>query len=508
MNPSLTNLNTQSNGGALMNTIRPLQKQSIRILLLLTPALLLLTAGCTKSFLDIKPKGELIAQSVNDYDNLLNNGTLVNVPASAGPAMAQIPMGDETVSVDPYFTNTDLRTQRLFRWDDVVYDPGQDALEMTDLMPQLYTYNKIANEVLDAPDGTLPQKQALKAEALANRAWTYLLLANYYGKPYNPATAATDLCFPIITEADVTATKFDRATVKACYDFMVSDLTAAIPALPKETSSRARMCRSAAEGLLGKVYLFMGRYSDALSQFNTALADLPVNMPVAFSDLNQTMAVGGSLGYNPFITPLTLLAGVTGWTNTENLFCRQFLNYWTTLQNDILLSPAAASLYQPSDQRLKFYGPFAFGGGSFIMPGALRRVGPGTVQFGLMLPDVYLMRAECEARSGDLANANADLTTLRTNRMAPADATVNINDQDSLIRFVINERTREFAIQGYRWFDMRRLSVDPLFSNTVYTHQFMSAAGTITTYTLKPERLTMRFAQKIIDQNPGMQNNP
>jgi starch-binding outer membrane protein, SusD/RagB family len=460
--------------------------------------------GCNKSFLDIQPKGKLIAQTVNDYDQLFNNTSLLNATADA-----QLPMGDEVVAVDPYFTNTDLRTQRLFRWDDVIYDASQDANEMTAIMPQLYTFNKIAGEVMGSAGGTDQQKQALKGEAMANRAWCYFMLANYYGKPYDSTTAAGDLCYPIITQADVTTTSFTRASIKDCYDFMISDLSYAISVLPKETPSRVRMCKSAAEALLGKIYVFMGRYSDALVQLNAALGDLPVNTAVSLYDLNQTMTVDGPWGYDPFLTPYLFLSGTPlGWNNQENLFVKQFTNYHSFLESDLLLSPAAASLFQASDQRLKFFGTQAFGGGGFILPGAMRRVGPVSVQFGMMLQDVYLLRAECEARKGDLTSAKADLETLRIKRMSGADVTVTVPDQNSMIGFVLNERTREFALQGYRWLDMRRLSVDPLFSNTVYTHQFITASGSVNTYTLKPARWVMRFPQKIIDQNPGMQNNP
>ena len=94
--------------------------------------------------------------------------------------------------------------------------------------------------------------------------------------------------------------------------------------------------------------------------------------------------------------------------------------------------------------------------------------------------------------------------------MPAAAAAVNITDKNELIRFVIDERTREFAMQGYRWFDMRRLSNDPLFANErLYKHEQLSATGAVVnTYTLKPERFALRFPQGVIDANPGMSNNP
>ncbi|WP_431292931.1 RagB/SusD family nutrient uptake outer membrane protein [Pedobacter sp. P26] len=78
-----------------------------------------------------------------------------------------------------------------------------------------------------------------------------------------------------------------------------------------------------------------------------------------------------------------------------------------------------------------------------------------------------------------------------------------------MIRFVIDERRREFAMFGYRWFDMRRLSVDPLFANDVYTHKIYDLQGNVlSTYTLSKERLTLRFPLKLMAQNPDITNNP
>jgi hypothetical protein len=52
------------------------------------------------------------------------------------------------------------------------------------------------------------------------------------------------------------------------------------------------------------------------------------------------------------------------------------------------------------------------------------------------------------------------------------------------------------------------LSVDPLFSAITYTHTLYSATGSTTVFQLKPERLVLRFPQKLIDQNPNIVNNP
>ena len=128
---------------------------------------------------------------------------------------------------------------------------------------------------------------------------------------------------------------------------------------------------------------------------------------------------------------------------------------------------------------------------------------------GITYPEYFLLRAECKARTNDLAGAREDLEILRKKRMPATDAVVNISDRNELIRFVIDERQREFAMTGYRWFDIRRLSVDPLFSGKTYTHVIYDISGkALETFTLTPDRMTLRLPLKLMAQNPSMDNNP
>lgn len=471
--------------------------------------LVFFATACSKDFLDIEPKGKFIAKNITDYDQLFQNTTLINTGTS--PANAQIPMGDEVAVIDPYFIGAQLRTQRLFRWEDKVYNDDEDAFEMLAIMPQLYTYNKVINEVMDAEGGTLEQKEALRAEGRANRAWAMFMLTNYYGAPYAESSANSDLSIPLLVHADVSQDVFKRATVSEIYNFILQDLNEAIPHLPINPPLRTRMSRAAAEALLGKVLVFMGRYEEAFLTLNMSFSHLPSTFVTQLYDLNVTMAAGGTWGYDPN-RALTSFQSLypPAWNNIENLFPKQHgLAGWNSELSDILLSPEALKLFSKNDQRLKFFTPQPSGGGAFAL-NSLRRRNSGTqAQFGVRIAEMYLLRAEAAARIGKLEQAVQDLEALRLKRMPVAEAKISPLEQSSLVKFVIDERVREFALQGQRWFDMRRLSKDPLFSNTIYTHIYYGANGAIKEQiTLRPERLTMRFSEKVLAENPGMKNNP
>ncbi|MFD2556481.1 RagB/SusD family nutrient uptake outer membrane protein [Sphingobacterium tabacisoli] len=467
---------------------------------ILLTGLVLFLASCQKDFLEVTPKGRLVADEVADYDLLLNNLELISINASA-----QVVMGDEIAAIQPYFDGGRLKNQRLFRWDAIVYEPSENASELETPIKNIYVYNKIINELPEATNGTEKQKASLQAEARAGRAWTYFLLINLFGKPYHATTSATDLGFPILESADVTANTFTRASVKEVYDFIIKDLVQAIPNLPATPSHRVRMSKIAAEGLLGKVYLFMGNPEEALKHLNNALTGLSNStVPLALYDYNKTFGPGGeflpitSFGPNyPFVPNIK-----------ESIYAKQ--TYWPASSNDLVLDKRTVNLFDPTDLRLNFYSSNAYYGPAYPS-GFLRRTGPSNIQMGVIVPDLYLLRAECKARLNDLQGAKEDVEFLRKHRMPIALAPVSspiADTQLSLVNFILEERVREFALSGYRWFDMRRLSVDPLFKDQKYTHTLYSATGSpIDTYTLKAERLTLRFPQKVMDENPEMQNN-
>ena len=462
--------------------------------------------SCKKNFLDVDPIGKVIATTTNDYNNLFYTTTLL----STGASDIQISMGDEVAGVSTYLSPAAIIVQNAFRWEKDMYLDTENAIEFTTLTGQVYLLNKITNEVMGSTEGSESEKRALQAEARATRAWSYFMLINYYGKPYHSATAASDPGFPIVTEADAAATSFSRASVQAVYDFIVKDLSESIPDLPRNSIVRQRMNKSAALALLGKVYVFMGDYEKALVQLNLAATVLPTNVITEIYDYNQTLAVGGGWGYSPTVNSYT--NGPAPVLSNEAMLARNFNSKFMPNSNFLLLTQEAYKLYGTNDQRKKLFTARAtpFSSNVTFPLNMVRRYGYSTIpSYGITYPEYFLLRAECKARANDLTGAKEDLETLRKKRMPSTEAAVNISDRDEMVRFVIDERQREFAMNGYRWFDIRRLSNDPLFAGKTYTHVIYDINGVaLETYTLTPERMTLRFPLKVMELNPSMSNNP
>ncbi|EDM36921.1 hypothetical protein PBAL39_18644 [Pedobacter sp. BAL39] len=468
-------------------------------------------SSCKDSFLEVDQKQRIVATRVADYELLMNSKDLYDF-SSEGGWQSTVLLGDEVAAESDFLNSGTIQTQRLFRYEDVVYEEGQDSYDQKYFHNNLYNLNKIINEVGDATEGTEQQKQVLIAEARATRAWVYLQLINFYAKPYDASTAASDLGYPIIKTADISIRYFSRNTVQEVYDFILEDLNTALPALPVTPKAATRMGKAAAEAVLGKVYLYMGRFPEALTHFEASFAAIAQqNNPARLYNFNETFADDGSF------LPIDEYAGPNGIGNnpndyTESVLVRtHYVGSYQPIGNDgLVLTEATQALFGSTDLRLNFYTVNT----PDLEPnpsGRLRRYSTTYNKFGVQLPDLYLMRAECRARQNNLTGAVEDLLTLRRNRMPEEDAAVpaNVsNNQRDLLHFIMDERIREFASEGYRWFDMRRLHKDPLFSSVLPPHIEYDSNNNPTAYPLREERLTLRLPSFYIAANPGMPNNP
>jgi len=464
--------------------------------------------SCKKAFLEVVPMGKIVAKTTDDYDKLMNSRDFYYYRTEAG-WVEPVLMGDEVAAEANYFGSEYIQ-QQLFKWAGNIYrlDDGE-PLTMKLMLKNMYTCNKIIAEVMASEGGSEDRKTVLQAEAKATRAWLHFQFINYYAKPYFAATASSDPGFPVIDKASTTDEQYARASVQEVYDFIIKDLKDAVAVLPVQVPAmRTRMCRPAAEGLLGKVYLFMGRYHDALPLLNDAFTNLESSGRVTLYDYNKTFGPGGSFlpvdEYNGPHSPFN------NYNDLTEDICTKFFAA-SVAYSGVVLAPSAQELFSPGDLRLNFYtnrNP----DGSPNASGRIRKYGTNYSRFGLQLAELYLMRAECRARLGDLQGAKTDLEILRRHRMPVGEAVVPneiAGDQAALIPFIIEERVREFAMEGHRWFDMRRLSVDPLFAGKVITHTVYNSDNSTTVYTLKqPERLVLRFAPYIMSANPGMPDNP
>jgi hypothetical protein len=275
----------------------------------------------------------------------------------------------------------------------------------------------------------------VKGEALYFRAYAFYNLAGLFASQYTSASASTDLGIPLKLSADINDNP-GRGTLQQTYVQITEDLIQASLLLPLTQAYLTRPSKPAAFAMLARVYLSMENYDTAFLYADSCLQTYSY-----LQDFNQLNA-GVSLPIAQF--------------NPETIFFSELRLANIIRETSAIVDSSLYSSYSPMDLRKGIY---------FILSGGYLRVRPAytgtTLRFfgGLATDEIYLIRAECNARKGNTTAAMSDLNTLlltrwKTGTFIPFTAT---NAQDALSQ-ILTERRKELIFRGLRWTDLKRLN--------------------------------------------------
>lgn len=435
-------------------------KYQNRIIGIIFLSFILLQLSCKKDFLDAKPNVSLIVPSTAaDYQSILDNNTLSNLFNNNQPALNEIGAGDFYLTYTAWqgLDNSQERTSYL--WSPDIFQ-GQSSFDWDDAYKRILYENIVLDGIVKVSSNAanLSAWNNVKGTALFYRAYDFLGLVEEFAKAYDPATASTDLGIPIRTNSDVNV-KSTRASVQVTYDQIISDLNIAKSLVPITPLFPTRPGKAAIYGLLSRVYLSQGKYSQALVYADSCLQIS--NKLLDFNSLDTTASYPISRFNVEVIYHHTL----------ENVSALD--NYNPNLIADSNLYKS----YSDNDLRKRIYFKTVSG---FITCNA--SFGGRSVRFGgLTTNELYLIRAECYARGNNIVAAMNDLNTLLKSRwvtgtFVPYSAS---NSTDALMK-ILAERRKELVYRGLRWEDLKRLNKDPATSVTL-TKIFNGQ-----TYTLSP----------------------
>jgi len=413
--------------------------------------LAVLLCSCQEQFLDKKPQQSLLVpRTVSDYQALLDNAnSLMNV----APFLPLAADGDFRVS-ETGWNNLAQPVRSTYLWSDEI--AGQ--LSDWDIpYKQIFTCNVVLEGLESlSEENQSPAYRNLKGSALFFRALAFYNLAQQFAAPYDQARATALAGIPLPLSSDINLL-MPRASLETTYAQILADLAAARPLLDQTPQLLTRPSQVAVCALLARIYLSMQDYSNASGQASLALAEKKTLL-----DYN-TLQTGSSL---PF--PVTLNV-----PNPEVIFYLRANN--TFLANQAVFADSAlVARYDDQDLRkqLFFTGQLQFKG-SYT----------GTIYpfQGLSTDELYLIRVECLARSGQLAAAVQLLDELlQTRWVKGAFLPHSAGSQEQVLSLILSERRKQLVGRGLRWSDLRRLNQDPQFAQTL-KRTFSSQV-----YTLKP----------------------
>ncbi|MFN1834466.1 RagB/SusD family nutrient uptake outer membrane protein [Balneola sp. MJW-20] len=375
-------------------------------------------------------------------------------------------------------------------------------------------YNLIqdANVVIGAiPDGVIPaaEKSQYQGEAYFFRAFAmhHLVRALGYEPGNSPSSgdgAGWDLGIIIRTEPVLGLTQADarpRNTVAEVYSQIRSDLGEAITLLGQnQESSRNYVQQAAAYALLARVELYARNWQAAAN-----------NAASALSNTSAALATGADVvtmfDETVFSTHPEAIFEVEVNPNTEGQGINSSLNVYSSEQwvAQIPTNSLLALYDQANDQRWNWFTPCFSQQENAPVSGCTNNGGLMiTKWFGekgqftddiphFRVAEMLLIQAEAYLNGATGGTAAGALNTLRAARGVADIAAPTIDD-------ILDERRRELAFEGQRFFDLKRLgrsiTKDPEVLGSAVTIQYTD----------------VRFLDDIdpddLDDNPELVQNP
>ena len=394
---------------------------------------------------------------------------------------------------------------------------------------QAYLAISAANRIIGViPDNATADMRQLKGENLFIRAMLHFNLVRVFGRPYAQG-AGNNPGVPILKDglSEKEQLTIPRSSVKEVYEFVLADLLKAeqLMTYPK---SNAFASKEVAQALLARVYLYMENNDKAIEYANKVI-----------NSGRYSLVPGGELANYFRIAPEA---------NKETIFCIRHIKtedrgfgaigsmYFSGDANGNPQNQAvsgwgeiyASQKYMdfinknPADRRKAFIAPLMDASTGTVRLNT--RLTPATpmyyinkynMQEGIVnlsspvylrLAEMYLIRAEALAKQNKIAEALADVNTIRTRAgiatYTPSDLTAA---GKTILDIVLEERWLELAFEGHRAYDLFR-NARPMVRNYPGSH----VLGGSINQTVPPgdNRIIFYIPQSQIDANPSLTQNP
>jgi starch-binding outer membrane protein, SusD/RagB family len=378
---------------------------------------------------------------INMSTNNIGQGGLTNIPLITGLSSDELSLfaGVQNQIQIQYYSNS--------------LNPSQ--LDGSEPWNTIYPIIFVANSALEglaASTGLTPSvKKQLIGEAKFMRAFCYFYLTNLYGD------------IPLATKTDYKANaSLERTAQDIVYTQIEADLKDAQTLLSdvylkstllSPSTERIRPTKWAATALLARMYLYIGRWSEAADQSSSVISNTSLFDIVPLTDVflkNNMEAVWQ-------LQPVNV-----GW-NTED--AKTFIVPASGLSefvNPVFMGRSLLSSFENGDlRRVAWVDSVIVENDTIYFPNKYRSAtqdDPVTEYNTVFrLSEQYLIRAEAKYRLNDYAGSLSDLNVIR-NRAGLQQLTDN--SDASIFKAIIHDRQIEFFTEwGHRWLDLKRLNV-------------------------------------------------
>ncbi|MBT1704906.1 RagB/SusD family nutrient uptake outer membrane protein [Chryseosolibacter indicus] len=422
-----------------------------RVIILFT--FLLCISSCSDDFLEKKSdKSIIVPTTYNDLQSLLDNNVDV---FNMDPGLGFIGSDDYTIE-EMYWQYLNTPTERnAYIWNTEIYE-GETGYDWNAAYKQVFYSNVILEQLdrLDPSEAEINTWNTLRGSALFFRSMAFFNLLQLFASPYHANDLEGKPGIPIRLTADINA-PITRASLRESYDQVIADLEEALALLPVHAAYKTRPSKTAAYGLLARIYLVMRDYEKA-----KVFSDSCLVHSSALMDYNQ-------------LDPAK--ARPIAQFNEEVIFHSTQTSYG--IRVDAYVNVDLYASYDNNDLRKVIFVRNV--GGKPVFRGWY--TGSTRLFSGIATDEIYLTRAECFARLGDKDKALADLNLLLQNRCANGTFVPRAaSTAEEALAIVLAERRKELLFRNTRWSDLRRLNAEVNFA-TPLTRTLNGAV-----YTLPP----------------------
>jgi hypothetical protein len=466
-----------------------MKKYSIVIITLLLTAL----SACD-DFLDVIPTGTHIPSTVEDYDKMLNNGSLIytnwyNLHY----------MDPDMYMPDAHYNNIwQNQWRKQYTWSEDPYDEKAQDGDWNQRYKYIYIYNLVINDIDNAPLGNrLETDRALvKGDALAQRAMDFFILVNEYAPHVTDETWDTPAVpMPLVGDLQV---QLPRSTIGEIYDRILADLEEAEslleggPAIRKEANFRPGI--ASVKALLGTIYLYFGDWALAEQYTGEALAQY--NFVYDFNELdhNRPGKPWSALNNNREFLYLNDIK--------SSVWSRHFSTWFYDPAH--LYSPSLRDLYNKETDRrwYLFSGKHTwYDQRNSTLPDYVFIRDYAATNAGMTVPRLMLDNAEAKVRNGKGQEAIDMLNQLAVYRYTTRDSTFTYTSDADALQEVKDERRRELCYTGNNFIDQKRYHA---YGETIPTFTRTIPGGE--TFTLEPgsDKWVVPIARIVKYSNPNL----
>ncbi|RQO37656.1 RagB/SusD family nutrient uptake outer membrane protein [Chryseobacterium sp. KBW03] len=395
-------------------------------------------------------KSDVVPTTLDDYQAILDNTEIMN---TYYPSLGLVGSDNYLITDASWNGMRDIAVKNMYAWAKDIYEGSTTGSIWEWSKPyEIVEYSNVVLEGIDKiniSDVNRAQWNNIKGSALFYRAYAFYNLAQLFCKPFDPLTSDSDLGIPLRLNSDVNI-KSTRATVKQTYDQIINDLLIAESLLSETPLYKTRPSIPAIKALLAKSYLLMDDYENALKYAEMALNYN--NILIDYNTLNTS-------------TTYSLPNFKTG--NPEVIFYATATSYSVVMSRATqIVSPDLYNSYLGDDLRKKVFYRGTIPSISFTG----HQNGSNNVFAGLANNELFLLKAECQIRLGNLNSGLGtlkDLLTKRWNKNITFSLPTITNEKDAL-KFILSERRKELPFtSNTRWEDLRRFNTDSRFAQTL-----------------------------------------